>query len=517
MVGVVTLPEQLIEKIKKNILPVWKVCFFSALLVGLIAHVYKITNWLPNWDGLVFRYDAQNMLRLGRWFLAVACAPSSFYDLPFINGLFAIIYHGLGAVCICKIFDVQKKVTAVLIGALVASFPAVTSVMMYNYVADGYALAFLLSCLAALFMTGEKPRFVLGAIFITLSAGIYQAYITVTIMLLILHLIIGLFNDDSIKTALIKSLKFLLTGGCGMLVYYLVLNILLGVTHSALLDYQGFDNATSLESVDLFSSLYNVKYSFLGYFFDFSKGLNVFNVTNVIVSVAAVALYLADIIRKKLSVSKIILLCVYVAFLPIGASVLAFINGSVDYHNLMKMGFLVFYLIFILQYERTDFKCTKLNSAKLWSILCISSVIIFNNIIIANVSYHKLNMAYEKSYGILVRIADRIEQTENSENCDSILVLGSLNESKEYSANLPPDMTGTTDGLILRADDEVVGQSVLCSAINDYCSKDYSFISGTKKKELFTKIDVAAMENWPKKNSIMIVDNTIVIKLGDER
>ena len=123
----------------------WKVCFFSALLVGLIAHFYKITNWLPNWDSLVFRYDPQNMIGLGRWFLPVVCSFSSFYDLPFLNGLIAIVFHALSAVCICRIFNVQKKITAALIGALIVSFPTVTSIMMYNYVADGYAIAFLLA------------------------------------------------------------------------------------------------------------------------------------------------------------------------------------------------------------------------------------------------------------------------------------------------------------------------------------------------------------------------------------
>ena len=184
------MPEQMLNKIKNNILPQWKICFIWALIMGLIAHLYKITNWLPNWDSLVFRYDAQNMIAMGRWFLPVVCAPSSFYDLPFITGLMAIIFHGFGAVCICKIFDVRKNVTAALIGALVATFPTVTSVMMYNYVADGYALAFLFSCIAAMLITKEKPCYIGSVVLIALSVGIYQAYITVTIMLLLLSFIL---------------------------------------------------------------------------------------------------------------------------------------------------------------------------------------------------------------------------------------------------------------------------------------------------------------------------------------
>ena len=36
------MPEQIINKIKKSILPQWKVCFISAMIMGLIAHLYKI-------------------------------------------------------------------------------------------------------------------------------------------------------------------------------------------------------------------------------------------------------------------------------------------------------------------------------------------------------------------------------------------------------------------------------------------------------------------------------------------
>ena len=148
-------------------------------------------------------------------------------------------------------------------------------------------------------------------------------------------------------------------------------------------------------------------------------------------------------------------------------------------------------------------------------VLAVASVAVFNNVIIANVSYHKLNMAYEKSYGTLIRIADRIEQTDGANKCDSILVLGALEGSKAYSSNLPPEITGTTDSYILRADDEIVGQSVLCSALNDYCGKEYKFIAGDTKNDLLKKFDVNSLNNWPEKNSIAIVDNVIVIKLGD--
>jgi hypothetical protein len=78
-------------------------------------------------------------------------------------------------------------------------------------------------------------------------------------------------------------------------------------------------------------------------------------------------------------------------------------------------------------------------------------------------------------------------------------------------------MTGTTDGFILRADDEVVGQSVLCSALNDYCGKNYIFVYGEEKKALLERVEKeASMGIWPDTDSILIIDDIIIIKLGNE-
>lgn len=77
-------------------------------------------------------------------------------------------------------------------------------------------------------------------------------------------------------------------------------------------------------------------------------------------------------------------------------------------------------------------------------------------------------------------------------------------------------MTGTTDGYILRADDESVGQSVVCSALNDYCGKNYRFVSGERKRELLATETVKNMKPWSDKSSVAVEDGVIIVKLGEE-
>lgn len=519
MAGVVRMPEKTLKKLNAYILPQWKVCFLAALLTGIFAHLYKITNWLPNWDSLVFRYDSQNMIALGRWFLPVVCSFSSFYDLPFLNGVIAIIFHALGAVCICKIFNVQKKITAGIIGAVIVSFPTVTSVMMYNYVADGYSVAFFISTLAALYMTKEKPKYLLASVLIALSSGIYQAYITVTIMLVLWHLIDEMiFKNISFKIVLKKAIYMLLIGILGVVLYTVILKIIIGVFSVELLDYQGANQTLSLSNINLLTSLYVVKETFLKCFFDLSGGVNVYIVLNAAVLIFTIVYYLKCIVKNKIykNLANIVLVAFLSVVLILGAGALAFINPSVDYHNLMLMGYSVFYLFFLIIYERGTEEKEKHTAVKCWIVLLMAMGIITNQIVISNVSYHKAQIAYEKSYGVLIRIADRIEQTPKAEACDKILVIGALDNSKAYSVNLTPAITGITDGLIIRADDETVGQSVFTSSLNDYCGKNYKFVSGVEKNKITQRKDVKSMEKWPSRDCVTIVDDTVVIKLGAE-
>ena len=516
MAGVVNMPEKVLKKLNTYILPQWKFCFFAALLAGFFCHAYKITNWLPNWDSLVFRYDSQNMIALGRWFLPVVCSFSSFYDLPFLNGIIAIVFHALGGVCICRILNIKKKITSGLIGAVVVSFPTVTSVMMYNYVADGYSIAFFLATLGAFYMTKERPSYILSAALIAFSVGIYQAYITVTIMLVLLKLIDEMIYDSrAFKVILKKSVFMLLTGALGVVAYSLILKIILSIFSVELLDYQGISSTASMSGINLLGSLYVIKETFINCFFDMSEGVNVYIVLNVIVLMFTLAHYVKYIIHNKLYKNPVNILFIVILsiMLVFGAGAHAFINAGIDYHNLMLMGYSVFYLFFIILYERGSEKHACI---KCWTILLITIGIVANQIVISNVSYHKAQIAYEKSYGALMRIADRIEETEGSEECQKILVIGALDNSKDYSVKLTPDITGITDGYIIRADDETVGQSVLTSALSDYCEKSYEFLSGEDKKNFMEKEEVKSMGKWPSENSVAVIDKVVVIKLGTE-
>ena len=120
------------EKIKKE----WKIAFWSAFVIGLMVHIYKFTNLLPNHDSLYNFYSTQNMAASGRWFLSIACGFGSYFDLPWVNGILSLFFMGLTAAMVAEVFRMKNPVLIVLSSGLQVSFPAITATMSYEFTAD---------------------------------------------------------------------------------------------------------------------------------------------------------------------------------------------------------------------------------------------------------------------------------------------------------------------------------------------------------------------------------------------
>lgn len=146
----------------------------------------------------------------------------------------------------------------------------------------------------------------------------------------------------------------------------------------------------------------------------------------------------------------------------------------------------------------------------------MSMLITVNFTVLANVSYVKLQMAYWRSYGIIVQIADRIAVTPGARDCEKMAVLGHLAGSEAYSVLMPPDMTGITDTYILKKRDATVGQNVMLSMLKDYCGVEYEDASDEELEEIRQMKEFAEMGKWPEEGSVSVLNGMVVIRMEEE-
>lgn len=169
-------------------------------MIGLLVHIFKFTNVLPNADALYNFYSSQNMVASGRWLLAAACSLGSWFDFPWVNGMLSLFFMGLTAAVIMDVFTMKNPCLIILSSGLLVSFPAITATMSYEFTADGYMLSMLL---AAVSVALTRMRYlercnwknmVLSGLCICLSCGIYQAYVSFAFVLAVCYFMTELLD-----------------------------------------------------------------------------------------------------------------------------------------------------------------------------------------------------------------------------------------------------------------------------------------------------------------------------------
>lgn len=202
--------------------------------------------------------------------------------------------------------------------------------------------------------------------------------------------------------------------------------------------------------------------------------------------------------------------------IPFASFALYFASPDLDYHNLMRMCLCLIYILPVLFYERLTDISSKLFLVKQWAILLLTVFTVFNFILLANISYQKMHIAYEKSYSVIVRLADRIEQLPQADKCEKIAVFGCLPGSESISVNFPPDMTGITDHYIIRKQDAGMQENVVQAMLRDYCGLLFKDTTKEELELLLANPEYQQMGYWPEQDGISVIGNTLVIQFKEE-
>lgn len=507
-------PERIYHTLKATIKKEWIICFFTAMILGLITHMYQLTNSLPNWDSLNNFYSDQNTIHLGRCFLTIACGITSFYDLYWLNGFLSLIYIGITAAIVGETLSLKKPATLILMSGFLVTFPSVTSTLAYTYTADGYFLGMLCMTLAIFLTIRYKRGWIPGVFLICFGLGIYQAFITFAILLVLIWSIDQLLFQDTKLPRLWNTWgKLLLCGGLGGGLYFICFQILLLLENKALADYQGISEAASGTSLNLLGAFWQCIIDFAYFFIGSLDKLGVYAFLNIVLFLFLLLFGILAIGHRRVCKESLrfflLLFCVFA--IPFCSFALYFISPELNYHMLTLQSLCFVFILFTIFYERTVTDSVKKQSFIQWSVLILSSIIIYNFILIANISYQTMQLSYEKSYGLIQRMAMRMEELEGFETCTELAVIGTLQDSMAVSFNLPPDMTGFTEGYIMSS--PLHFQSML----KNYCGIELDLVDQDRLEEMKETESYQNMKSWPRADSIQIKDHVLIIKIGELR
>ena len=507
-------------KLKKE----YKYAFFTTFFIGLLIHLYKFANTLPNHDSVYNYYTDQNILDLGRWALSWSCGISSYWDLPWVIGVLSCFFIALTTVTIVALFKINNPILIGLIGALLAASPSTTETFFFLYTADGYMIAMFLAAMAVYLSRIEETRkfsMVFSCICICISCGIYQAYVSFALILAICYFIDILFQGKHDNQTCFKwVLQQVIIYTVSLTVYYIIWQLSMYFTNTVANSYQGVSDIGKISTGFLINSFVKSIKSIIIYFLQwnvFEHGFTFYSVINIIFLVAMVAGILIAFIRSNISSRKwsitLLVLCL-TAIIPFSC-IWNFASANIGYRPMMLQCLTLLFVLVAVIYERWANQISK-------DAICLLLIlIIFNNALMANISYFYMNLCYERTYAEAVEMISEIHDLQDEYDIKNIAILGSrLDDVQLPTTNYETGKIAPAGKIHLLS--MMLEESLLYDSIHTTLFLKTTFgldlpeLDTDQINLLINTDDVRNMGCWPAGNSIRVINDTLVIKFSSE-
>ena len=417
--------EHHINRLWKKIYPNSKIAFISCFFIGLLTHLFMLTNKLPNHDDIKQIVDDMARPTSGRWFLFLPTSFSSDFSLPWVNGLLCLFYISVSAAIVVKCLHIKSSFNSVLIGGIMITFPTVCTTLSYMNSADGYFFALLLACIAVYLADKYPLGFLPSILLITLSLGIYQAYFPFAIALAVGVLLRTIIVVPLPRFFIVKASKFIVFLALGLLLYMIITKAI----PTELSSYMGIDKMGEFNLSELPAMVIGSYQNTFEFFFFKTMNLDLYALRHMILAtmffIVGLPIYTHKLYLSKLNLIFYLLLIIT---LPISCNLIYIMSTSYTPHILMIYSFVMIFITLLSLFEMScDAMANQTSSLRFknlsfatftWGISFLFVLLIFNYSILSNQAYFKLYLTYEQSYAYSNRLLSRIENIDGfSSDC----------------------------------------------------------------------------------------------------
>lgn len=422
----------MIERLKSKIdYTILKQSFIYTYLWGMITHVFIFVNLTISHDSLDEFYSSEQWAKanLGRFFYSIYITfTRGRFVIPWLIGILALCWIALSVYLILRMFRIEKKSLIMLITGICVTNPTVYALAAtYIHDLDADMFALLLSVGAA-FLWSEaiktekrKMQAALlgaGAILLSVSMGIYQSYMSVTITLIIFVSIQRLFERENPVEILLQGIW-----GIGMLavsavLYFIEAKIFSYISGIDILgrdSYNGLGNMSEMFSGNVLEKISGVYESFFTALENVvltSYPAKVFWIVPAVLGICTVGMLILGI--KKIDLKSKILLVLLIIIMPFGMNISYFLSNG-EIHVLMQYAvwfvwLLAAIMIPFLEKEQSIHRIVR--SGVIYTVMGCVLLIAAENVQTANTVYVKKELEYQSTLAYMTRVADEMEEQE---------------------------------------------------------------------------------------------------------
>ena len=514
-----------------------KMCFLSAFICGLFAHIYALTNHLYNYDELWHTPTGFGTgLEVGRWALSITVWIQKVlfddcFTIPFINGTLTIILYAVAACFVVLSLDIKDEFYAIVVGGLMTTFPALTCRMFFMFTTHYYAIGIAMAAAGAWIIAKKKLNILKVMIAIALTVygmAIYQANFTTAVCILVGNLLVWFITENvELKTAIKKCINYVLYLGACMALFLAGSKIALSITGKQMETYENLDKMGQLSVDQLIEGIIRCYKTFFKL-----PIIDVYSMNpNRIVKIAFLICFLVFLytfvkvwMMKKEVYMKVLVSLVF-AVLPIAVNliiIMAISSGTMYSIMVYEIVFVFIISIACLEAIRTcnsditaipnkmviDKVETLLNSVT--AVMLVITVITY--IWFANGNYLAMEYTNQHDNAYYQTLMTQIKSVDGYHADMPITMIGKPVVDSTYTRQ---DMIGGTFNISGKSSTNINAYSSW-NIMTRVLGYDPVNRNSDEEEEYFRGLDeVVNMPCYPSSGSIKIIDDTIVIKFQE--
>ncbi len=507
----------LISYLWKKIEKQYKVAFFGGFAIGIITHLYTLTNKLTNWEELSIG-GVGGGLAYGSWLSEFFNWWFSRWANPGVNGVSMIFFISLAAAFVVSILRIKSTTGAFLVGALMVTFPSVASTMTYMFVAPIYGLALFFMTLGVWMTVKFKFGWICGIVLEMVSMATYQTYFAFAVCLFVLALIVDVCQGRKEQNIVLDGFKYLGTLGAGMAAYLISLKVL----DVPIADYRGMQDIGGASPVEYATAVLRAYHRVLEFFVirpdSFEQGAA--HMFNVICAIILVVLLVTVFLQKATgrSILSLVMYVVFTLLMPLSIGLVYVMSVETQHASaVMIYSYVAFYIWIVVMAEQLSAHNIYAHVIA-FSAAIILLIVTFSNYRITSNGYYRAFIANQRIYSLYTRIVDRIEGQEGYQYGDQIYIAGSFEkdvfplDTYKQDEWIYADLDGiTTEATLFMEPTRQFYMRLFMGSENPYMSLGDEEM--TKVKESVTYQDMPA---WPAEGCVQKINGIWTIKMVEE-
>ena len=384
-------------------------------------------------------------------------------------------------------------------------------------------ISYLLAVLAVWLMLREgKTCLFVASICLMVSAAIYQAYISLAILLCFIYLMKMLVDPEvNDKQIIEKTIRFLIGGLVGV-VLYLISNR--AVQRICMIDApqdRGFAQMGVINFKNIFGQIAQCYRNFWQYYFGSSmiNNLCYFRKEGNALFFFLLGVLLFSILlgQKVRSIRKLVFMVMSLLY-PLISMNICILAPKVSIFDptgvlmLPTMNYLyIFAVILIRHLNVKEFWCTVYGVGVFVGTAAVFVMLLWLEL--GGQTYMKYNML--KTYNVSRKIEEKMDLF--GKNAEKLCIVGNMESGNypEIYPELAESQHWVTAGYKLIWQDFNGCQTCWCEFMKQYLGKTYDMCSKDQYDEIITTPEYTAMGIFPEENGAVLINDIVVIKLSN--